>query len=95
MAIPVVQKASGNKSHAETHKNIERHTAHTIVSWINPKQWQIVNTSDKIKHAYSHNHHKRNGQAEYKRPQYIATKIIKKIDLILDTHSTKCTLQAF
>ena len=30
------------------HKNIERHTAHTIVSWPNPKQWVIVNTSDLI-----------------------------------------------
>ena len=27
-------------------KNIERHTAHTIVSWPNPKQWVIVHTSD-------------------------------------------------
>ena len=28
------------------HTNIERHTAHTIVSWPNPKQWVIVHTSD-------------------------------------------------
>ena len=28
------------------HKNIERHTVHTIVSWPNPKQWVIVHTSD-------------------------------------------------
>ena len=28
------------------HKNIEKHTAHTIVSWPNPKQWVIVHTSD-------------------------------------------------
>ena len=28
------------------HKNIERHTARTIVSWPNPKQWVIVHTSD-------------------------------------------------
>ena len=28
------------------HKNIERHTAHTIVSWPNPKQRVIVKTSD-------------------------------------------------
>ena len=28
------------------HKNIERHIAHTIVSWPNPKQWVIVHTSD-------------------------------------------------
>ena len=27
-------------------KNIERHTAHTIVSWPNPKRWVIVHTSD-------------------------------------------------
>ena len=27
-------------------KNIGRHTAHTIVSWPNPKQWVIVHTSD-------------------------------------------------
>ena len=28
------------------HKNIERHTADTIVSWPNPKQWVIVHTPD-------------------------------------------------
>ena len=28
------------------HKNTERHIAHTIVSWPNPKQWAIVHTSD-------------------------------------------------
>ena len=28
------------------HKNIERHTAHIIVSWPNTKQWVIVHTSD-------------------------------------------------
>ena len=27
-------------------KNTERHTAHTIVSWPNPKQWVIVHTPD-------------------------------------------------
>ena len=27
-------------------KNIERHTAHTIVSWPDPKQWQIDHASD-------------------------------------------------
>ena len=30
----------------EKKKNIERHTAHTIVSWPNPKQWVTVHTSD-------------------------------------------------
>ena len=29
-----------------TYKNIERHTAHTIVTWPTPKQWVIVHTSD-------------------------------------------------
>ena len=28
------------------HKNIEKHTVHTIVSWPDPKQWVIVHTSD-------------------------------------------------
>ena len=28
------------------HKNIVRHTAHTIAQWPNPKQWIIVHTSD-------------------------------------------------
>ena len=28
------------------HKKIERHTAHTIVSWPIPKQWVILHTSD-------------------------------------------------
>ena len=28
------------------HKNIKRHTAHTIVSWPNPKQWIIVHNSN-------------------------------------------------
>ena len=28
------------------YKNIERHAAHALVSWPNPKQWVIVHTSD-------------------------------------------------
>ena len=35
-----------NTSGARFTKNIERHTADTIVSWPNPKQWVIVHTSD-------------------------------------------------
>ena len=31
-----------------SNKNIERHTAHTIVSRPNPKQWQMGHTSDLI-----------------------------------------------
>ena len=40
-----VRKQNQNiKEHS--HKNIERRTAHTIVSWPNPKQWVVVHTSD-------------------------------------------------
>ena len=34
------------KLYDTVNKTIERHTAHTIVSWPNPKQWVIVHTSD-------------------------------------------------
>ena len=52
------------------HKNTERYTVHTIVSWPNPKQWVIVHTSDLMMmiitqsiyiYIYSLNHHKGNG----------------------------------
>ena len=46
-------------------KNRERHTAHTIVSWLNPKQWSIVHTSDLMmiieQSIYSLHHHKGDG----------------------------------
>ena len=46
-------------------KNIERHTAHTIVSWPNTKQWVIVHTFDLMmiirQCIYSLNHHKGSG----------------------------------
>ena len=35
-----------NQAISQIHKNIERHTVDTIVSWPNPKQWVIVHTSD-------------------------------------------------
>ena len=48
-----------------SNKNIERHTAHTIVSWPNPKQWVIVHTSDLMmiirQSIYSLNHYKGDG----------------------------------
>ena len=34
------------------YKNIERRTAHTIVSWPNPKQWQMVHTSNYANPVY-------------------------------------------
>ena len=35
-----------NPAISQIHKNIERHTTHTIDSWPNPKRWVIVHTSD-------------------------------------------------
>ena len=36
----------GIKVYLIENKNIERHIAHAIVSWPNPKQWQMGNISD-------------------------------------------------
>ena len=46
-----------------------------------------------IKYTYFENHHKRNGRAENAQPHPL-DKIIERIDLILDTHSTECTHQS-
>ena len=35
-----------NNKNNNKNKNTERQTAHTIISWPNPKQWVIVHTSD-------------------------------------------------
>ena len=44
------------------YKNIVRHTAHTIVSWPNPKQWLMINTSGLMmiirESTHSHDHHR-------------------------------------
>ena len=52
--------AAFRKTPTSHHKNIERHTAHTIVSWPNPKQWVIIHTSDLMmiirQSVYSLNH---------------------------------------
>ena len=56
-------------------KNIERHTAHIIVSWPNPKQWIIVHTSDLMmiirQSVYSLDHYRRNGQTENTQPHIL------------------------
>ena len=48
-----------------TDKNIVRHTAHTIVSWPNPKQWLMIHTSGLMmmirSSTHSHDHHRRIG----------------------------------
>ena len=80
-------------------KNIERHTAHTIVSWPYPKQWKIVHTSNLImiirQSVYFLSHHKGNGYTEPPPPPYNIQWITEKIRLILLTHSTKQIWQAF
>ena len=43
--------------HIIYHNNIERHTAHTIVSWPNLKQWQVGHTSDLIIMSYQISNH--------------------------------------
>ena len=79
-------------------KNTERHTAHTIVSWPNPKQWVIVHTSDLMmiirQSIYSLNHHKGDGQTENTQPQNIY--ILNNWENLLNlTHSTKYSWYAF
>ena len=50
---------------SQIHKNIVRYTAHTIVSWPNPKQWLMIHTSGLMmiirQSTHSHDHHRRNG----------------------------------
>ena len=47
-------------------KNIVRHTAHTIVSWPNSKQWLVIHTSDLMMiiwlSTHSHNHDRKLGK---------------------------------
>ena len=78
------------------HKNIEGHTAHTIVSWYNPKQWIIVHTSDlmmKIRQiAYSLNHHTREmGKLKTHSPIYCIMEHINTEYIHLQQHSYKPT----
>ena len=42
----LIPHVKGQKCKKRFHANIQRHTAHTIVSWPNQKQWVIVHTSD-------------------------------------------------
>ena len=58
-----LQQPHAYKAHPSSwYKNIERHAAHTIVSWPNPKQWVVVHTSGLMmitrQSIYSLNHHK-------------------------------------
>ena len=56
---------NGSLANICLNKDRERHTAHTIVSWPNPKQWIKVHTSDLMMiirpSVHSHSHHKGNG----------------------------------
>ena len=58
-------------------KSIERHTAHSVISIPNYKQWQIGHSSDLMmiirytyKYTYSLNHHKRMGKPNTHSPIY-------------------------
>ena len=46
LADIILQRHNAVLQMTYNHKNTERHTAHTIVSWPNPKQWATVHTSD-------------------------------------------------
>ena len=74
---------------SDTHKNTERHTAPTIVSWSNHKQWVI----DKV-YIFS-----QSSQGEWINWKHTAPRILQwiteRICLILITHSTKYISQAF
>ena len=81
------------------HKTIERHTAHTIVSWPNPKPWQMGHTSDLMMILKRSTHIltiiiRELGKLNIHSSIY-CTKIIGTIYLILNTHSTECTGQVF
>ena len=80
-------------------KNIERHTAYTIVSWPNPKQWVIVHTSDLImiiNKAYISSQSSQMKWINWKHTApYIVYWITERICLILLTHSTNYIWQAF
>ena len=57
-------------------KNIERHTARTIVWWYNTLTMANgshfrFDDNHKIKYMYFHNHHKKNGYAEYTQPHIL------------------------
>ena len=79
-------------------KNIERQTAHTIVSWPNPKQWVIVHTSDLMvivrQSIFSQSSQGKWVNWKHTAP-YIVLWITDRICLILLTHSTKFIWQAF
>ena len=61
----VLSASGGTHVGQPSHKNIERDTAHTIVSWPYFTQWVIVHTSDLMviirQSIYYLNHHKGDG----------------------------------
>ena len=83
-----------NPALSQINKNTKRHTAHTIVSWHNPKQWVIVHTSDLImiirQSIFILNHRKEMGKLKTH-----SKLITERICLILLTNSTKYIWQAF
>ena len=80
-------------------KNIEKHTAHTIISWPNPKQWVIVHTSNLVmiirqSICILSIITREMGKLKTQIPTYRIW-ITERICLILLTHLTKYIWQAF
>ena len=81
-------------------KDIERHIAHTIVSWPDPKQWVIAHTSDFMMivrqsiYIFSKSSQRKWVNWKHTAP-HIVHWITERIWLILLTHSTNYIWQAF
>ena len=80
-------------------KHIVRHTtARTIVSLPNPKQWLMIRNSDLMMiirlSTHFNDHHNRIGWTEDTSPN-IEWRMLERIGLILATHLTAYTWQAF
>ena len=96
------KKQTRQIGHNNHYKNLERHTADTIVSWPNPKQWVIVHTSDLtmiIRQSIYIYIFSQSSQGEWVNWKHTAPHIVQwiteRICLILLTHSTKISDRHF
>ena len=84
-------------------KNIERHPADTIVSWPNPKQWQMGHTSDlimiirRVIDISSRSPKLKWASSAHTAPHFAKKirKVTERTNYILDALSTEYTQQAF
>ena len=79
-------------------ESLIRHTAHNMVSWLNPKQWLLVQNPDLMKILWWSTISSQLSKGEWFSCKYtvveIAWMIMEKIDLILDTHSTESCIHS-